>query len=65
MRVIPFVRICRDKAVRCAKIAEHHSHLLYLTVGTMELHGLAAAACGGCLVFGVAVELLRFAGVKA
>lgn len=64
MKIIPFARVCRDKAVRCAKIAEHHSHLLYLTIGVLELHGLASIACGGCLVFGVAVEFLRFTGAK-
>lgn len=60
MRIMPTLFRCRDKAKRCFEIAEHHAHLGYLTVGVMELHGLASLTCGGCLIFGLLVEITRW-----
>lgn len=58
MNLHPMLRVCKDKAKRCAKIAERHAHLGYLTLGMLETHGLIAVACGGCLIFGLLAEVL-------
>ena len=60
MNIMPTLRLCRDKLLKAAQVAERHAHLGYLTIGTIELRGLESLACGGCLFIGVIVDLMQF-----
>jgi len=58
MIAVARIRKCKGAAADCLRAAGERTHLLYFLAVFVEAHGAYALAAGGCLVLGVASELV-------